>query len=213
MKISPMKVTLIDHMGDDNRVVDAARVSFAKTHVEYTDEQNAKLITYLARNNHWTPMAHAFATFHIKAPIFVARQLVKHQVGLVWNEESRRYIDSEPEFWFPDVWRGRPEGSIKQGSAGAITESWPHVEGRAATLKCLNTYNSLLQGGVAPEQARMVLPLNTHTEWYWSGSLAAWARVCYLRLDAHAQAETREVAEKISGYMNELFPVSWKALV
>lgn len=217
MKTNPMEVRLIDHMGDDSRVVDAARVSFAKTHDNYTDEQNASLIRYLARHQHWTPSAHCFLTFYIKAPIFVARQLVKHQVGLVWNEVSRRYVDSEPEFWFPEVWRGRPEGSMKQGSSGEIPDDLP--EGKLSLVmqgacnQALGAYLWALEQGVAPEQARMILPLNTHTEWYWSGSLAAFARVCKLRLDPHAQAETREVAELINTHAAGLFPVSWEALV
>lgn len=236
MKITPMQVTLLDHMGSDLSVVNAARVSFAKeSHwiapssdqtehgVEYLSDADTKLINYLAKHNHWTPFGHCFAQFRIKAPIFVARQLVKHQVGLVWNEESRRYIDSEPEFWFPEVWRGRPEGSIKQGSGnqvmnevGCFFDQYEHTVEGVAALACeaaWDAYTSMISSGVAPEQARMVLPLNTHTEWYWSGSLAAWARVCKLRLDPHAQAETREVAQQIDSHMGTLFPVSWKELV
>lgn len=218
MKISPMSVELIDHMGTDLSVVNAARVSMAKESeldaegiITYKD---AKLIGYLSEHNHWTPFGHAFATFRIKAPIFVARQLVKHQVGLCWNEVSRRYVDEEPEFWFPDGWRSRPDGSIKQGSGGIH----PNEEGvgDVAYLTCMETvktYSYLIDEGVAPEQARMILPLNTHTEWIWSGSLAAWGRVCKLRIDSHAQQETREIAEKISDEMTVLFPVSWSALM
>lgn len=215
-----MKVTLIDHMGSDLSVVNAARVSFAKESQEFSSA-DAKLIKYLAAHNHWTVFGHCFATFRVKAPIFVARQLAKHQVGLVWNEESRRYIDSEPEFWFPKVWRGRPEGSIKQGSAGEVKEvnirNYGVVPTGCAveefTPVALSLYNDLLASGVAPEQARMVLPLNTMTEWIWSGSLAAWARVCKLRLDPHAQVETREIAGIIDSHLGNLFPVSWKELM
>jgi thymidylate synthase (FAD) len=214
MKITPMQVELLDHMGSDLTVVNTARVSFAKTHTEFNHENDVKLINYLAKHNHWTPFGHCFAQFRIKAPIFVARQMVKHQIGLVWNEESRRYIDSEPEFWFPEVWRGRPEGSIKQGSSGGIQHDLYATDIAYRSVKlALATYNELLTIGVAPEQARMVLPLNTHTEWIWSGSLAAWARVCKLRLDPHAQKETMEVAKIIDGYMSGLFPVSWEALL
>lgn len=215
MKISPMQVTLVDHYGSDLMVVNAARVSFSKHHDEFDEVSDTKLIQYLARENHWVPFAHPHATFRIKAPIFVARQLVKHQIGLSWSEESRRYIDSEPEFWFPEVWRGRPEGSIKQGSAGELD-----LTGSICSDNCIKAevenmlilYQEMLDHGVAPEQARMVLPLNTMTEWIWSGSLAAWARVCKLRLDPHAQAETRIIATQIADAMSDLFPVSWKAL-
>lgn len=244
MKTANMAVTLIDSMGSDLSVVNAARVSFDKesswveqdenvyvtdyvveTRVnKYLGEPDAKLISYLAKHNHWSPFAHCFASFRIKAPIFVARQLVKHQVGLAWNEVSRRYVDSEPEFFFPDVWRGRPEGSIKQGSSGEVNvlpcmvvglsdpdyeyEIWPE---QTAQL-CLAQYNDLLAQGVAPEQARMILPQNTMTEWIWSGSLMAFARVCKQRLDSHAQAETHDVAVLIDAEMSKLFPVSWEAL-
>lgn len=220
MKVVPMAVTLIDHMGSDLSVVNAARVSFDKESCwkEYEEgelyEADTKLIAYLAKHNHWSPFAHCFASFRIKAPIFVARQLVKHQVGLAWNEVSRRYVDSEPEFFFPDVWRGRPEGSIKQGSSGGIVENEQALEwAQDAVQECLNSYASLLgELGVAPEQARMILPQNTMTEWIWSGSLMAFARVCKLRLDSHAQAETHDVAVLIDAEMAKLFPVSWEAL-
>ena len=213
MKITPMEVTLLDSMGSDLTVTNAARVSFSKHHSEFDEQNDTKLINYLAKHNHWTPFAHCFAQFRIKAPIFVARQLVKHQVGLVWNEESRRYIDSEPEFWVPEALRVRPDGSIKQGSGGEHPASsvWAIAIG-ANIGQLLKLYKGMLADGVAPEQARIVLPLNTHTEWYWSGSLAAFARVCKLRLDPHAQAETREIAECIDKAMRELFPVSWEAL-
>lgn len=241
MNVREMQVTLIDHMGSDLSVVNAARVSFAKeseweydittdlsvedefgrrtgetySRIEYDTKRlsaaDAKLIKYLATHKHWTVFGHCFASFRIKAPIFVARQMVKHSVGLCWNEESRRYIDSDPEFWFPKVWRGRPEGSIKQGSAGEVDVSTVQVQ--MLTEACLQTYNRLLDLGAAPEQARMVLPINTMTEWIWSGSLAAWARVCNLRLDAHAQLETQEIAKHIYDKMQTIYPVSWKHLV
>jgi len=226
MNIVPIQVTPLDHMGSDLSVVDAARVSFAKkselVNVSMDDgsepvlqlsKQDCGLISYLAKHNHWTPFGHCFAQFRIKAPIFVARQLVKHQIGLVWNEESRRYIDSEPEFYMPTDWRGRPDGSIKQGS-GAMhphSDTWNWTVGEHIN-KSLSTYKALLADGVAPEQARMVLPLNTMTEWIWSGSLAAFARVCKLRLDSHAQQETAEVARHINDHMAKLFPTSWDAL-
>lgn len=224
MKTTEMSVELIDHMGSDLSVVNAARVSMHKESGWEFDHANgettmrlpdkdAKLIKYLAEHNHWTPFGHAFASFRIKAPIFVARQLVKHQVGLVWNEVSRRYVDEEPEFWFPVEWRGRPEGSIKQGSSGVVQRSF-YASNTAVYVckKAAEAYRELLNIGVAPEQARMVLPQNTMTEWIWSGSLAAWARVCKLRLEAHAQIETRIIADFINNDMAKVFPVSWGAL-
>lgn len=218
MKISEMSVDYIDHMGSDDSVVNAARVSFHKTAENYTKEQNEKLIYYLARHGHWTPLAHAFVSLRIKAPIFVARQAVKHQVGLVWNEVSRRYVDDEPEFWFPKEWRGKPENA-KQGSSGTVElsgdntyfDGYYHPESVAEF--CLSSYDLMISYGVAPEQARMVLPLNTMTEWIWSGSLAAFARVCKLRLDPHAQLEIQELASGIQRVVEPLFPVSWTALM
>lgn len=225
-----MKVELIDKMGTDLSVVNAARVSFHKeSSLGYYDEDSkwiptsdgdlsdsdTKLIHYLAKHNHWSPFAHCFASFRIKAPIFVARQLVKHQVGLAWNEVSRRYVDEEPEFWFPEVWRGRPVNA-KQGSKGEVelTQAgtdyfWPV----SLVSFILDTYTGLLKDGVAPEQARMVLPLNTMTEWIWSGSLMAFARVCKLRLDPHAQLECSEIAQPIKTLCEQEFPVSFKALM
>ena len=228
MKIAPIKVDLVDHMGTDLTVVNAARVSFDKAsgwlvHSDYgadkgliLSEADTKLIHYLAKHNHWSPFAHTSIQLRIKAPIFVARQLVKHVVGGVWNEVSRRYVDSEPEFFFPEVWRGRPTDGMKQGSSGAVT----HVHGvlvshgaQYAASTALGTYNQLIEGGVAPEQARMILPQNMMTEWYWTGSLMFFARVCKERLAPGAQAETRDVASLIAREVELLFPVSWNALM
>lgn len=207
-----MKATLIDWMGDDITVVNAARVSFDRQAEEFSKEENHKLIRYLARNGHWTPFGHASATFHFKAPIFVARQLVKHQVGLVWNEVSRRYIDTEPEFFEPKLWKNRPTDA-KQGAGYRLPRQDVHTSAlQQVNKKALDAYNQFLAEGMAPEQARMVLPLNTYTEWYWTGSLAAWARVWKLRVHDHAQAETRELVEQIDKYLGDRFPVSWEAL-
>lgn len=217
-----MQVTLIDHMGSDLSVVNAARVSFDKqSSYEYVgiaeealSERDAKLIRYLAKHNHWTPFGHAFASFRVKAPIFVARQLGKHQVGLVWNEVSRRYVDSEPEFYVPDAWRKRAE-NVKQGSSDEPVDDNEVCNGVYDIVidAALDIYNDLLDYGVCPEQARICLPQSMLTEWVWSGSLAAFARVCKLRLDPHTQKETRDVAEMIEGHMRRLFPVSWDALM
>lgn len=230
MKISEMSVEYVDHMGSDLSVVNAARVSFAKQSewssiVEgcepvfgILNDKDAKLIGYLARHKHWTPFGHAFISMRIKAPIFVARQAVKHQVGLVWNEVSRRYVDDEPEFWFPKEWRGKPENA-KQGSTGTVELSGDdtyfdgYYRPESVCEFCLSSYDRMISYGVAPEQARMVLPLNTMTEWIWSGSLAAFARVCKLRLDPHAQLEIQELAGGIQAVVEPLFPVSWAALM
>ena len=215
-----MEVTYIDHMGSDLSVVNAARVSFGKKsewHQRiYTGEPNilktkdAKLINYLAKHNHKSPFNHAFATFHVKAPIFVARQLVKHEY-MPWNEISRRYVDEEPEFYQPDVWRGRSEDK-KQGSDGVINDIRPSVATNMVE-DCRQNYNYLLAKGVAPEQARMVLPQSMMTEWYWSGSLFAFAKMCKLRMKSDTQEETQYVAGKIASTMADIYPASWDALM
>lgn len=198
----------INHMGDDNSVCSAARVSFNKRADQYTDESNAKLIKYLAAHKHYSPFGHCFASFHIKAPIFVCRQLVKHEY-LRMNEISRRYVDSEPEFYVPDVWRGRSKDK-KQGSDGVIDAEWSDWQMFGYSL---DIYKEMLAGGVAPEMARMVLPQSMYTEWFWSGSMDAFANMCVLRLKEDTQYETRLVAQQIDKVMQGLYPVSWKALV
>jgi len=217
-----INATLIDHMGTDLSVVNAARVSFNKTsNWELTDwrdsedyarkevlsEADTKLINYLAKHKHTSPFGHCFASFHIKAPVFVARQLVKHKF-LRWNEISRRYVDEEPEFYVPDVWRGR-SADKKQGSDKDLEVWWD--EGLQFG-RPLSVYRRMLDEGVAPEMARMVLPQSTMTEWYWSGSLDAFADMCNLRCAGDTQLETRLVANQICNSMKELFPVSWFAL-
>ena len=206
-----MKIELIDIMGNDLSVVNAARVSYSKTKKSF-EQSDEKLIKYLAEHNHWSPFAHASLQFRIKAPIFVARQLVKHQVGLVWNEVSRRYVDFPPELYKPETWRGRPKNS-KQGSDGEIKlDQTIEYSMESAMQSCLITYNTLLQKGVAPEQARMVLPQSMMTEWYWSGTLYAFSRVCNLRCKPDTQKETRDVADEMSKICDEKFPYSWKYL-
>ena len=209
-----IEVTYIDHMGTDLTVANAARVSFGKTSEMEDDAwgpprlkaKDDKLIRYLASHKHISPFGHCFASFHVKAPIFVARQLVKHKF-LRWNEISRRYVDDEPEFYEPDVWRGR-SADKKQGSEGIVdVGDWGDTN-----WACLTAYKDLLEHGVAPEQARMVLPQSTMTEWYWSGSLDAFSDMCNLRCKTDTQLETRMVANMVSNKMLELFPVSWEAL-
>lgn len=208
------RVELIDSMGSDLSVVNAARVSFSKRS-DALDARDIRLIGYLARHNHWTVFGHCSLSFRIAAPFFVARQLGKHQVGLVWNEVSRRYVDSEPEFFVPTTWRARAE-NVKQGSGDDLRKDHERISDEAlleSTQKALDSYKDLLDFGVCPEQARMVLPQNTMTEWIWSGSLMAFCRVCKLRLDPHSQKETRDVAEKIKESLVALFPESTKALL
>jgi thymidylate synthase (FAD) len=206
-----MNVELLDHMGSDLTVANAARVSFDKHHEEFQDN-DAKLIKFLATHNHFSPFCHAFAQFRVKAPIFVAAQLKKHQVGLAWNEVSRRYVDTEPEFYHP-VWRERAENK-KQGSADAIQDQ-EDLQNRyaIAMLYLENLYKKFVSLKVAPEQARMLLPQSAYTMWYWSGSLYAFARICNLRLKEDAQAETREIAKQIYDHLVPLFPVSMKELI
>ena len=231
-----IKVTYLNHMGNDLSVVNAARVSFGKEsswadHDSETDQyilkdKDRKLIHYLAEHKHVSPFGHCFASFHVKAPIFVARQLVKHKF-LRWNEISRRYVDKDTEYYLPKTWRGRAKDK-KQGSEGVVdlssildTEHNTAILG-SGTLQghvieisewLRETYKLLLDKGVCPEQARMVLPQSTMTEWYWSGSLDAFADMCNLRCASDTQAETRFVATQISDRMRKLFPVSWSALV
>ena len=185
-----MEVRLVDKMGSDLSVVNAARVSFAKEHKELNEKTDERLIKYLAQHDHWSPFGHASLQFHIKAPVFVARQLVKHQVGLVWNEVSRRYVDDEVEFYEPETWRGSAEDK-KQGSSDEPIDINPYgflVNEYAQVLsKAKWTYEYLLRQGVCAEQARMVLPQSMMTEWYWSGTLYAFARVCNLRCAEDAQ--------------------------
>ena len=207
-----MPVQLTDKMGSDLTVVHAARVSYAKNKEQFEDKDE-KLIAFLAKHNHWSPFAHASLQFRIKAPVFVARQLVKHQIGLTWNEVSRRYVDYPPELHTPKEWRGRPVDS-KQGSDGTVELGATITHNlETAMEQTLILYNTLIEKGVAPEQARMVLPQSMMTEWYWSGTLYAFARVCNLRCAKDTQKETQEVANEIATHCSKEFPTSWKYLI
>lgn len=204
-------VRYIDHMGSDLMVVNAARVSFAKEVSNFTDKDE-KLINYLAKHKHWTPFAHPQICLHIKAPISIRTQLFKHKVGFVENEVSRRYVKDDPEYYVP-TWRSAPTDGAKQGSSDFMLGTTMQDENyRNACDDALDTYRELLAAGVAPEQARFALPQGTYTEWWWTGSLSAYARVCKLRLDSHAQWEVREYAKAISDIVEPFFPYSWKAL-
>ena len=227
-----IKVTLMDSMGDDLTVVNAARVSFGKqseglgfsgmfttTMTPILHDTDKRLIKYLAKHKHMSPFGHAFASFHVKAPIFVARQLVKHKF-LRWNEISRRYVDDEPEFYEPDEWRER-SADKKQGSSDTVVEflrmqgfgeQSVHDGSFKHQMHSLDLYRDMVTAGVCPEQARIVLPQSTMTEWYWSGSLDAFSDMCILRCKEDTQFETRIVADEISACMKDLFPIAWGAL-
>ncbi len=223
-KTGQIKVELLDTMGSDLAVVNAARVSFNKESAWEGEQhwtgaimdkklsaKDAKLISYLAQHNHWSPFAHCTLQFRISAPIFVARQLAKHQVGFAWNEVSRRYVDYQPTFWLPDSFRSRAE-NVKQGSSDTPAEygKWFYA---VVIERCVEEYNKMLESGVCPEQARAILPQATFTEWIWTGSLYGFSRVCHLRLEKTAQAETAEVAQQIAKHCEEKFPVCWKELM
>ena len=221
-------VQLVDYMGSDLSVVNAARVSFNKESSwdgeqhwsgniidKKLSEKDQKLIKYLAKHNHFTPFCHPQISVRIKCPIFVRAQLGKHQVGLVMNEVSRRYVTFEPEIYTP-LWRNAPTDGAKQGSSGAIEDMDLCIRLRqeydGIAKECVDLYNRLLTDGVAPEQARSILPQGTYTEFVWTGSLYAFARVYNLRIDAHAQWEIQKYAEAIDKIIDPIFSVSWKTL-
>lgn len=220
-------VQYMDHLGNDLTVVNSARVSFNKVSDWDSDpnwtgynknilsDKDKKLIKYLAKHNHWTPFAHPQITLRIKAPISIRTQLFKHKQGFVENEVSRRYVTDEPQFYIP-MWRSKPTNGAKQGSEDfidhdALSDSFDEMYGEVIS-RAFEHYNFLLKSGVAPEQARFILPQGTYTEWVWTGSLAAYARVYKLRSDAHAQWEVREYAKAIGKIVSELYPSSWEAL-
>ena len=229
-------VHVVDHMGTDLTVCNAARVSFNKESEWCSDEKaitrlaetgstyhkedvrclcekDKKLIKYLAKHQHWTPFAHPQITLRIKAPISIRTQFFKHKQGFVENEISRRYVSFEPEFYNPK-WRGKPTGGAKQGSEQFISVNDDTIRCFENSIKsCIYAYEQLLSEGVAPEQARFVLPQGMYTEWYWTGSLAAYARFYKQRIDEHAQWEIREYAKAIGELISPLFPESWLELV
>lgn len=207
------EVTLIDKMGNDDSVVNAARVSFSKDAFLYSAESNAKLINYLAKHNHWSPFAHTCLSFRIKAPIFVSRQLAKHQIGLAWNEVSRRYVTVKPEAWKPQGLR-KAAANVKQGSSMDLVDNDRSiVDFNYSVGIAMRTYEQLLRDGVCPEQARAVLPQGMMTEWIWTGSLYAFFRVVSQRTKPEAQQETMSVALQIGDRVRRAFPISWAALV
>jgi thymidylate synthase (FAD) len=232
MKVADIQVTPIhpERWGNDLDVVNAARVSFhkeadwdrsgeeefQKNGIPYDlklRQADVKLINYLAKHKHFSPFNHSFISVRVKAPIFVARQLVKHKF-MPWNEVSRRYVDEEPEFYFPKYWRKKAD-NVKQGSSEEAWEENSRLDTEqikaCSAGMALDLYKEMLFQGIAPEQARMVLPQNMHTEWIWSGTLGAFCDMLVLRLDPHTQYESRIVANKIKGHIADVFPVSLKA--
>lgn len=207
-------VNVIQHMGDDRTVARAAWVS-TDAGKGRSDADVARLIRYLARENHWTPFGHVMVTLHIRWPLFVARQAMRSNIGIVWNEESRRYVSSEPLFYRPATWRQKPPRSIKQGSGGPVP---PATRKRAESIqrlveaRAVGAYRLMLAANVAPEMARMLLPVNMYTECWMTASVAALARFCRLRADGHAQWEIQEYARAIDTAVRPLYPVSWQAL-
>lgn len=246
--MSQIKVEYINHCGDDLSVVDAARCSFDKvSEWEYPNQfpeedyldpstrfyrneiggfqrlklSDEKLIKYLANHKHYSPFNHSFISVRVKAPVFVARQLVKHKF-MPWNEVSRRYVKGEVEFFTPESWRKAAE-NVKQGSSnehvdiselgGSNLDELKELHPNEVNEEALTTYNKLISLGVCAEEARMVLPQSMMTTWIWSGTLGAFCDMLVLRLDEHTQYETRVVAQQVAEIVKELFPVSYKALV
>lgn len=206
-----MRVEFIDKLGSDLTVVNAARVSFAKQKQKFNDDDQG-LLNYLAEHGHWSPFAHPQLQLRVTAPIAIARQLGKHQIGLTWNEISRRYVDYRPESHVPNEWRGRAANK-KQGSGKPIDDDAEIRRIYKLSLDIAHgTYAALLASGVCPEQARFVLPQAMFTQWFWTGSLMAFARICKLRCADDAQAETREIGRQIANIASRYFPAAWAAL-
>lgn len=208
-----MKAEYISHMGDDLTVVNAARVSFAKESAEL-EGRDEKLISYLSKHGHWSPFSHPQITLRYTVPIFVARQEFKHIVGFTRNEESRRYIDDDPEFFVPNYWRKRPVNGAKQGSLdeSIANNNFYRTQYNSYIKLAQEVYEDMIEDGVAPEQARMVLPQSMYTSYYVTGSLAAFARFYKQRSDPHAQKEIQDLAEMVQDIIEPLYPHSWEAL-
>lgn len=206
-------VELLDHFGDDTLIVNAARVSFNKE-VDHMDSSDERLVRYLVKHQHISPFFHPQIRFRIKMPIYVAREWFRHTIGLSRNEISRRYVDSEPEMFMPEFLRAR-NPSLKQGSsAEPIERNEEYMEKiRKFHSDTKDFYNELLAVGVAPELARGILPNNLYTSFIETGSLAAYARLCKLRIDPTAQKEIQEYAQIVSAHMEKLFPISWRFII
>lgn len=217
--MSEIKVELLDWMGNDLDIANAARVSFNKESDEFTFRSDKPkgsdegLIEYLANHDHWTPFAHTALKFRVSAPVPIRTQCFKHKVGMVENEESRRYISTRPEVYIPEFFREKPEGSIKQGSAGKHRDSdLISQEYTRCTQNSVDLYESMITRGVCPEQARFVLPQGTIVNWIWTGNLMSFANFFNKRTDPTAQKEVQDVAIIVGSLVKDIFPVSWKAL-
>ena len=211
--MTQIRVELVDHMGDDLRVCNVARVSFNRWKEEF-DDKDARLIDYLASHEHSSPFRHTAISLRCKAPVFLARQLGKHQAGLSWNEVSRRYVSTDIEFFVPDSWRSRPADGIKQGSGGEVKLSY-HLNEQAKRgwhTEAMHLYQSLIDEGVAPEMARMVLPQSMMVDWVWTGNLLSFFHVYRLRAGEGAQVEAKVFAEQLEAIVEPLFPHCWSAL-
>lgn len=229
-----MKAELIDHMGTDLSVVNAARVSFDKvSDWEWHDpplcircpgkpcdkscgelkSEDERLIRYLAKHGHWTPFAHTSISLRMQAPVPIRTQCFKHKQGLVENEESRRYISSTPTFFMPEYFRNAPINGAKQGSSGVHydSETWKDIY-RDFAKDAINLYQQMIADGVCPEQARFVLPQGCEVQWIWTGNLYAFANFYLKRTDKHAQKEIQDLAYRVGEIIQLLFPVSWEAL-
>lgn len=205
-------VEIMETFGSDLTVVNAARVSFDKESNEFVDK-DAGLINYLAKHDHTSPFFHPQIRFRIRMPIFVAREWFRHTVGFARNEISRRYVDAAPTIWIPEQLRER-NPSLKQGSKDTPIENHDDIlelYTNSVNLS-LNTYNAMLSANVAPEIARAVLPQSMYTEFIETGSLAAYARLCGLRLDPSAQKEIRDFAGAVCEMVAPAFPYSWAAI-
>ena len=212
--MNQIKVELLDHMGSDIAVVQAARVSFAKdADSAFDGAKDGKLINYLAKHDHWTPFAHTALKFRVAAPVPIRTQCFKHKIGMVENEESRRYISTTPEIFIPEFFRSKPEGSIKQGSGGQHQDNDLLLsEYKRCAQNSVDLYESMLKRGVCPEQARFILPQGAIVNWIWTGNLVSFANFYNKRTDTNAQREVQVVAELVGKEIGQIFPISWKAL-
>jgi len=209
-----MKVELLDSAGGDLSIVNSARVSFAKV-VEEVGDKDVKLIKYLAKHQHMTPFRHNFIQLRCKVPVFLARQLAKHQAGLSWNEVSRRYVDDMPEFFVPEYWRMRPDDSIKQGSEDGVHVLNDDIEEAYQTfMDDINIYyeSMITRLNIAPEMARMILPQSMMVDFIWTGNLLAFSHVYNLRIGEGAQKEAQDFAKLLGEAIAPEFPVGWLAL-
>ena len=222
-----ISVKVVDSMGTDFRIFEAAKATLGggtESNFQVGETDPTRLINFLASERHVTPFRHPQITLECEAPIAIARQLGKHQVGFSWNERSMRYRDSVIDVFTPDMFRGRPahlhDGSTEEDVGKretALRSSWKEkwtIEElyKEAIEESVSTYERLLEAGLAPEQARFVLPQGMITRWFWTGSLYGFYEVYRQRSSEHAQYEVRDFADQLDKVMSELFPIAWEAL-